>query len=126
MEPFTKAGDKNPKGTKHRDLKTEEKQPVSKSTARNCRQRNLSHVSRTMAAGTGSTALEENLNQPCLVFCSQGKRIIYKTHCSVGPLKWPLTYSKQGDTLVAPERLTLSSYPPRDSSLSDLKKAVRD
>lgn len=43
MEPFTKAGDKNPMGMKHGDLKkkTEERQPISKSTARNCRQRNI-------------------------------------------------------------------------------------
>lgn len=30
-----------------------------------------------------------------------------------GPLKWPLTYSKQGDRLVAPKRLTLPIVPQK-------------
>lgn len=67
MEPFTKAGDQNPVGIKHRDLKTEEREPGSKSTAKNWRQRNigvdLSNVSRTVAAGAGSTAPEGELSQ---------------------------------------------------------------
>lgn len=64
-------------------------------------------------AGAGSTALAGESEPACLVFCSQGKRIIYKTHLFCEPLKWPLTYSKQGDMLVAPERLTLPKVPQK-------------
>lgn len=67
MEPFTKAGDKNPLGTKHRDLKNRGKATSIKIHSQELQAEehlvDLSHVSRTVAAGAGSTALEENLNQ---------------------------------------------------------------
>lgn len=67
MEPFTKAGDKNPMGTKHRDLKSRGKPTSIKIHSQELQAEehlvDLSHVSRTVAAGAGSTALEETLNR---------------------------------------------------------------
>lgn len=68
MEPFTKAGDKNPMGMKHGDLKKNRGKATnikihSQELQAEEHLVDLSHVSRTVAAGAGSTALEENLNQ---------------------------------------------------------------
>lgn len=56
MELFTKAGDKNPTGIEHRDLKQRKGNQYQKNTAKNWRQRaeghlvDLSNVSRTVAS----------------------------------------------------------------------------
>lgn len=88
VEPFRKAGDKSPTGMEHRGLKWRKGKLHGQEMEAEKRLVDLSDVSRTVA-GAGSPALEGESEPACLVFCSQGGRIMYKTQWSAGPSNGP-------------------------------------
>lgn len=98
-------------------FKTEERQPVSKKHRQELEAEghlvDLSNVSRTVASRGRQHSSGRRLWTSMLSLLFPRKENYIQNTLFCGPLKWPLTYSKQGDMLVAPERLTLPMVPQK-------------